>query len=298
MQQSEILMKLSALMKRSKTGSKALRRSGFTLIELLVVISIIAILAGLLLPALSKAKAKAKGIYCMGNMKQLGLAWLMYPDDNLNVLPGNRLGGDLNGWVFGWIDFLDNTPDNTNTTFLMEAKLGTYTKNPGIYKCPSDVYTARQDGRPMPRVRTMSMNGFLEGEAYRGDKAPYGIPNDRAYLDFIGLFSGPNTAFIKLSDVRKPSPSDLWVFVDEHPDSINDGCMITDPSTMTKWVDLPASLHNGACSFSFADGHSEVHKWKESSTRIPVTQMPQNNIVVPSSRDLTWMSEHSTTRRN
>src|SRR5207249_596914 len=98
--------------------------------------------------------------------KQLGLAWLMYPDDNLNTLPSNFFGGvadpDTNGWVAGLEDFAADVKDNTNITFLTQAKLGPYTKNPGIYKCPSDVYTARQDGSPMPRVRSVSMNGFLE----------------------------------------------------------------------------------------------------------------------------------------
>src|SRR5262245_16616141 len=107
-------MKRNAVIKNNRSSAQTLVRSGFTLIELLVVISIIGILASLLLPALAKAKGKAKGIYCMGNMKQLGLAWIMYPDDNLNILPANVPGGDINGWVAGWIDFSPDTKDNTN----------------------------------------------------------------------------------------------------------------------------------------------------------------------------------------
>ena len=278
---------------------EAVVRSGFTLIELLVVIAIIAILAGLLLPALSRAKGTAKGIYCMGNMKQLALAWAMYPDDNLNTLPGNFPGGDINGWVGGWIDFAPDTKDNTNLVLLIDSRLGPYTKNAGIYKCPGDVYTAPQGGAQMPRLRSNSMNGFVEGDYGLSLKASNRLPRDGSTIDLI--FTGAdknNYGYVKISDIRKPGPSDLFVFVDEHSDSINDGCLITDTTKLNQWLDLPASFHNGACSFSFADGHAEVHKWREGSTSVPVTQVSRSKFDVPSSRDIKWVIEHATAKRD
>src|ERR1041384_2066547 len=123
---------------------KSANRAGFTLIELLVVIAIIAILAAMLLPALSKAKIKAQGIYCMSNQKQLTLAWLMYADDNQDKVPPNASGsGSRGGWVDGWLDFNAGTKDNTNILFLLNAKIGPYTKSIGIYRCPGDIYNCQ-----------------------------------------------------------------------------------------------------------------------------------------------------------
>ena len=301
------VMKRKSLMKDNRSMPEDVARSGFTLIELLVVISIIAILAGLLLPALSKAKGKAKGIYCLGNMKQLGLAWLMYPDDNLNILPANVTGGDKNGWVRGWEDFAPNTTDNTNLALLLNtdsagvSQLGPYTKAAGIYKCPADVYTAPQGGLQMPRLRSNSMNQFVEGDFYLALKSANRLPSEASGVDlnFTGA-DKKNYGYVKISDIRRPTPSDLFVFVDEHPDSINDGCLLTDTSTLTKWVDLPASFHNGACSFAFADGHAEIHKWREGSTVVPVHQRTilSSELTVPTSRDIAWMIEHATAKRN
>jgi prepilin-type N-terminal cleavage/methylation domain-containing protein/prepilin-type processing-associated H-X9-DG protein len=262
-------------MKMKNRITNRLNRNGFTLIELLVVIAIIAILAGMLLPALSKAKAKAQGIMCLSNNKQLVLGWQLYAGDfndhcaNNFTIPGTEeaiTSGRFNNWVNNIMSWGAGSGVGdrsiTNELWVKNGVLGKYTDGAvGIYKCPADKYLSpvqRQAGFPM-RLRSLSMNALF-GRSNND-------PNDNTARGASWAFGGAYRQFIKLTDVVEPAKT--WLTLDEHPDSINDAFFITNPD-VNNWEDIPASYHNGACGFSFADGHAEIRKWLSSTSVYPV----------------------------
>jgi prepilin-type processing-associated H-X9-DG protein len=276
-------------LKINKTISKDERNAerrfiGFTLIELLIIIAIIVILAALLLPVLRRAQQKAQAIYCINNLKQLQLAVLMYVDDNQGKFPENPgAGTTLQAWAAGvmsWDNSVQPNLENTNTAFLTEAELGPYVSRiVGIYKCPADTIP----GAKGPRVRSVSMNGFV------GD-----VNNIANYISGQTMHNW--VRILKTSDL-KLGAANTWVILDECPDSINDAFFAVQmqPGGAAVWTDVPASTHNGAGGFSFADGHVELKKWLDGNTKALVRRLspcPDNGLYSPN--DLDWLQERTT----
>jgi prepilin-type N-terminal cleavage/methylation domain-containing protein len=244
---------------------QTLRPRGFTLVELLTVVATVAILAALLLPILSKAKIKAQRTGCLSNLRQLGLAWVMYKDDNNGFLAESYPVNNPEVWVKG-----DMTKANEacNTELIRQGKLYPYNQSVPIYHCPTDLGVTI-NGQAVQTVRSYAMNSFMGARDPRLDPIP------STATGFVRFYA---------KDTEIPRPSVLWVLLDEDERSINDGFFVTDP-TARIWIDFPAiSTHRHGYSYAlnFADGHSEVWRYRDSRS----LQVSLNKTEQPGNTDL------------
>jgi len=226
-----------------RAGSSA-RQAGhfaaFTLIELLVVIAIIAILAALLLPALSRAKAKAQTIQCLNNAKQLQLAYELYSTDNGDRLMDNSVSGVSSPGAQAWIkgnvqEYVADYVDHPRQGVLFP-----YNASLGIYRCPAS-------------------RAYVKGLGW-GSSAQ--VPHNRSYSVSVWLGGNVNVSNIvmRFSGVRRPAHTS--VFIEENHISIDNGAIgFQRPGVGMVW-NLPSNRHNGSCTFSFLDGHAESFRWR------------------------------------
>lgn len=260
-------------------------RNGFTLIELMVVVAVIGILASLLLPTLAQTRLRGQSAQAVNNLRQLGLAWLLYADDHSGRLPPNRAGTEAGksaetaSWVGGWLDFRARL-DNVDPSLLIDPVarqhagfLGPYLQTPRVFRDPADKSRVRIFGREFNRVRSVSMNLFMHGGT---------------------IWSGNESfrTYSRLDEIIRPSPTMTWVMMTEHPQSINDGWFAVD-MTRTVEFDFPATFYNGANHVVFADGHVESRRWKW--LVMPTAAADPNSTWCPKqpNPDSTWLRDRT-----
>ena len=218
------------------------------------------------------------------------MAWRQFADDHAGTLPGNLDGGNAQAWsnsnktwCVGWLDI--DSVDDTNWVLLVNSQLGAYTKGPRVYKCPADNSISKHGGKYYPRVRSVSMNGYM------GAVSPW----TDGYREFKGM-----------ADIVDPTPAKAFVFIDEHPGSINDGLLSIDMSSFSPprpaacvIVDFPAAWHNQGVSLSFADGHGEIWRWRDPRTMPPVQprQLLSLGVASPNNTDVARLQAVATSRR-
>ena len=245
---------------------------------MLLVLTVVAGLGAALLPARSAARIKAQSIACLNNKHQLGLGWLTYAHDHNGQLV------NAFDWVQGELSYAANNPVNTNVNLLLDGKLGPYVRVPAAYKCPADQSTAVEGSHVFPRVRTTAMNQMIRPATSRRGWTP----------------SPPWRTYANISDIVYPPPANLWVFIDENPDSVNDGgfAVVMDRQKWGAcWQDGPTTLHGGSATFSFADGHAEIRKWKDPQTltmKVTYREEFPYSLLQPYNLDVQWLQDRTT----
>lgn len=287
--------------------------AAFTLVELLVVVAVLACLAAVLSPALARTRGSSQTDECQNNLRQLTAAWRMYADENADGLVYNEDGSGIGkttgvngiyqaGWVGGWLDASNTqSPDNADTRWVLSHQnnmnllyywsghLGTYLKTASVFWCPADQSIGIWSGQVVPRARSFSMNNYL---------GPYSRTwtGQHAGVAVTAAARQGNSAYPlidKSQNIRLPA--NIFVFMEDHEASINDGCFFTDPDTPYHLIKYPAGRHGWSGGLSFADGHLEVHRWRDSRT-VPVTPPGQNmqlNVNLPGDEDVVWLANHA-----
>lgn len=276
--------------------------SGFTLIELLVVIGVVSILASILLPALGRAKVRAQGAVCSNHLKQMTLGWLLYAEDNNNVLLAAApwaLAGNPNlatDWTAGNLMTLSDPHDENNWNsdkFTKRSPLWPYSgRADRIWTCPSDTSRAVDSaGRRVPRIRSFSMNNWIGGPGLNVS-GPW-VPKDRQGW----------VVWRRLTEFIDPGPAQAFLFLDERADSIDDGCFFVDmrgydTNPMERVLsDYPAGYHNRMGNLSFVDGHVEGHRWVDARTTPPLSDEDRPlGVPSPGNADVGWLEDHATRR--